>query len=57
MSFISGIENFVAKTRFNITEVKINSARKLFEKVVKDTPVGKPELWKRNPPVGMCQVN
>jgi len=52
MSFISGIEIFVAKIRFNITEVKINSARKLFEKVVKDTPVGKPELWKRNPPVG-----
>lgn len=48
MNFDKELENFGRKTMVRITMVKRQTALKLFGAIVRDTPVGNPDLWKIN---------
>lgn len=45
MSFANDIEKFARNTELEILKVKRATALKLFSAIIKDTPVGNPDLW------------
>lgn len=45
MNFAQDIEDFVKKSEGEILRVKRATALKLFSAIIKDTPVGNPDLW------------
>jgi|TARA_R110001606_G_scaffold398498_2_gene577688 hypothetical protein len=50
MSFTLDLKEYADKTEKDIVEIVQLSCIDVFSKVIMDTPVGKPELWKRKPP-------
>ena len=50
MSFTLDLKEYVDKTGEDIVEVVQQTAIEVFTKIIMDTPVGKPELWKNKPP-------
>lgn len=50
MSFTLDLKEYVDKTGEDIVEVVQQTAIEVFTKIIMDTPVGKPELWKKKPP-------
>tara|TARA_B110000908_G_C9914377_1_gene296788 strand:- start:146 stop:589 length:444 start_codon:yes stop_codon:yes gene_type:complete len=50
MSFTLDLKEYVDKTGEDIVEIVQQTAIEVFTKIIMDTPVGKPELWKKKPP-------
>ena len=50
MSFTLDLKEYVDKTGEDIIEVVQQTCVEVFTKIIMDTPVGKPELWKKKPP-------
>ena len=50
MSFTLDLKEYVDKTSEDIVEVVQETAIVVFAKIIMDTPVGKPKLWKNKPP-------
>ena len=50
MSFTLDLKEYVDKTGEDIVEVVQQTCIEVFTKIIMDTPVGKPELWKKKPP-------
>ena len=50
MSFTLDLKEYVDKTGEDIVEVVQQTCVEVFTKIIMDTPVGKPELWKKKPP-------
>ena len=51
MSFTLDLKEYVDKTGEDIVEVVQQTCIEVFTKIIMDTPVGKPELWKNKTPV------
>jgi hypothetical protein len=50
MSFTLDLKEYVDKTSEDIVEVVQETAIVMFAKIIMDTPVGNPKLWKNKPP-------